>query len=95
MTPKQQFVQQVQVAMTELGQLYDRATTLNQVFADREYDAAAADPITDDDIEQYGVIVYNLGIAINLLGELKKLVDGQATQASAAYRPAVNKWRNL
>lgn len=94
---RQQFIAQVQVAMTELGQLADRATTLSNVFADRAYDSAADAAMTDGEISAAGVdaIAYDLGVAINLLQEVTKLVNGQATAQSNAYRPTVNKWRQV
>lgn len=92
---QQQYIARIQVTITALANLVDDAKVLYETFIDRGYDAAAADPITDADLANYGVVVYDLGTAINLLQELYKLYNGQATIVSAAYKPSANKWRSV
>lgn len=87
---KSQYLQQVQATMSQIGDLADRAATLAQIFSDRAYDAAAADPVTAPDLADFGVLVYDLGVAINLLQAFVTLVSGDA-----AHRTAVNKWRSV
>ena len=43
---KKEFLDQLKTTMTSIGILVDRANTMAALFVDREYDAAAADPIT-------------------------------------------------
>lgn len=92
---KQQFLSAIQRQMTDIGLILDKSQALINAFADRGYDAAASDPITNVDLEDYGVIQFDLGIAINTLQQLQKLFSAQATQPNAAYEAAVSKWRQL
>jgi len=90
---KKEFLDQLKTTMTSIGILVDRANTMAALFVDREYDAAAADPITDAELSPYGVVTYDLGTAINLLQQIDNLYIGEATIASAAYKVSLNKWR--
>lgn len=97
MTAKQkaQFLQQLQVTMTQLGALADQASTLADLFADRGYDSLASDPVVDADLTDFGVTAYELSVAVNLLQNVKKLVNGDATTPNPAARPTVSKWRSI
>ncbi len=92
---KQQFLITLQSQMTAIGHLLEKAESLAAVFADRGYDAAASNPIINADLVDYGVVQYDLGVAINVLQQLQALFSGQATSPSAAYDAIVNKWRQL
>jgi hypothetical protein len=92
---KAQYLQTLRDAMTELGHLAARGDGLVQTFIDRGYDAAASDPVVDADLASFGVVVYDLGTAINALQQLSALLKGQATTPSQAYRTSLNKWRQL
>lgn len=89
MTQKEQFLTTMQAHMTELGQVIERGQALVSAFVDRGYDAAASDPITDADLEAFGVIVYDLGTAINLMQQLQTLM------AQPAFEATISKWRTL
>lgn len=88
-TQKQQFLTTVRDQMTETGQMIEKTKSLISAFVDRGYDAAASDPITDADLVEFGVIVYDLGIAINLMQQL------QALMAQPAFEATVSRWREL
>ena len=90
---KKEFLDQLKSTMTTIGILVDRANLMATAFVDREYDAAAADPITDADLSPYGVVTYDLGTAINLCQQIENLYLGTATIASPAYKVSLNKWR--
>lgn len=92
---KQQFLDAIQKQMTDIGLVLDKSQALISAFIDRGYDAAASNPITDADLTEFGVIQFDLGIAINTLQQLQKLFNNQATQTNAAYESAVSKWRRL
>lgn len=88
-TQKQQFLTSLQAQMTELALSVEKSQALVSAFVDRGYDAAATDPITDADLVSFGVIVYDLGIAINLMQQL------QALSAQPAFEATLSKWRTL
>lgn len=92
-TQKAQYIGQVQAAMTQLAQLAERADTLVRLHVDRGYDAAASDPVTLTDLQDYGVVVYDLGVAVNLLQAVAALGGGQAVSANAAFQATLSKWR--
>lgn len=85
------YLQQVQATMTGLGQLVERARTLQEIHADRGYDSGAAETaVTDDDLASFGVIQYDLGAAVNLLQALADLVNN-----TPVNHATVNKWRQI
>jgi hypothetical protein len=92
---KAQYLGKIRELMTELGQLQERAKTMAQVFIDRGYDAAASDPVIQAQLDAFGVIPYDLGVAVNVLQQLTALLNGQATAPSAAYSATINKWRQV
>jgi hypothetical protein len=92
---KTQYLAQIRSLMTEVAQLAERSASMAQIFIDRGYDAAAADPVTNVHLEPFGVIQYDLGTAINVLQQITALCSGQATTPSAAYRATMNKWRQV
>ena len=96
---KNNYLIQVQSAMTEVGHLVQRAALLQQMFADRGYDTAATDPITKADLDPFGIVApnaaendarYALGVAINLLGQIAALVNN-----TPLNREIVNRWRQV
>jgi len=92
---KAQYLGKVRELLTELGQIQERAKTMTQVFSDRGYDAAASDPVVQAQLDAFGVIPYDLGVAVNLLQQLTALFNGQATTPSPAYSATINKWRQV
>jgi hypothetical protein len=87
---KTNYLQQMQSVMTQLGQLAERTETLAAIYIDRGYDAAAADAVVQADLDPFGVIPYDLGVAFALLQSLTTLVTG-----TPANRATVNKWRQV
>lgn len=92
---KAQYLQQVQALMTQIAQATERAAILTQLYTDRQYDTLAEDPVTLPDVESFGVVLYDLSVAVNLMQQLSALMAGQATTPSAAYRVSMNKWRQV
>lgn len=91
MTPqKQQFLDAMQAQMTEMGTLLEKSRSMVSAFVDRGYDAAAADPISDQDLADFGVIQFYMGAAINLLQAFDALIGNNPT-----FEAAVSKWRKL
>jgi hypothetical protein len=88
-TQKQQYLAQMQSLMTQVAQIRERAAALSVIFADRAYDAAAADPITLQDLDSFGVIVFDLGAAVNLCQAFGTFM------ADATRSATVNKWRQV
>ena len=92
-TQKTNYLSQVQSAMTEPTNLNDRVRTLAKLFADRNYDAAANDPVTIFDLNNLGVIVYDVGVAVNIFQALNALCDGKAVSDNQAIPATFSKWR--
>lgn len=94
-TQKAQYLGQMQSAMTELAALNTRMETLAAAFVARGYDAAANDPVTLTDLDDFGVIVYDMGIAVNICQSVNALCKGEAVAANVAIPVSLSKWRVL
>lgn len=86
---KQQYLQKMKEVMTQLGQLGEMTNRMTEVYIDREYDAAAADAITDAQLADFGIIQYHLGTAFSLLGDITTLLNNATNQAT------INRWRQV
>lgn len=86
---KQQFLQAVRETMGDLARLCDRAETISTAYTEREYDSAAADAITVDQVASFGVGVYYIGAAVSLCNALKTLLDDPTNRAT------VSRWRQV
>lgn len=89
-TQKEQFLTALQEYLTGLGKTIEQANALVNAFVDRGYDEAAADPITNADLTSYSVIVYDLGVAINLMQQIVALKTN-----NPAFESAISKFRTL
>lgn len=86
---KTQLLNSLKETLSELARLEARGAAIAKAFVDRGYDAAALDPITVAELDAYGVIVFDLGAAINLL-------QAHTTFMADATRSAtVSKWRQV
>lgn len=95
MSQKTQYLQALAVELNLLGQVLTKIPDLIRVYQTRGYDALATDPITVPDLAPYGVIVYDVGAAINTLQQLQKLFANQPTTPDPVYLATVDKWRQL
>lgn len=92
---KAQYLQATKEIMSELGRLNERMATMVKVFADRQYDGAAADAVTDAELVNFGVIQYDLGAAVLTMQQLNAFFDGQSTSPNLVYGATINKWRQV
>jgi hypothetical protein len=92
---KQEFLATVQEMMNTLGTLRDRAAGVVQSYTDRGYDPNAEDPITAAQLENFGVIPYDLGAAMDTLTQVRNLLAGVDVPTHAVYGVTVNKWRKV
>lgn len=86
---KSQFLQSIRDMMGELGRTRDKANTIFTAYVERGYDAAASDPITQAQLDPYGVTVYDLGAACNLCQSIETLLNEPTPKAT------ISKWRQV
>ncbi len=94
-TNKAQFLQKVRELMTTLGQVNDAVTSLSSIYTTRGYDPAAGDPILQINLDPYGVTLADLASMVTVVTQLASFFAGTAVTASAAYKPTINKWRQV
>lgn len=92
MSRKANFVTQLVVATTKLAQVVDDFENLADVYVDRGYNGAGANPIVAEDLEHQELDLATFGNAVAMAGQLLNFANGSDV-TTADYSVAMNKLR--